>query len=169
MILTVLEGCRNWLPTWLGRAISSSLLGKDDRNRKQDNSESIKNLQLVILWYLLNSNTTRHSMAWTATNRSHSFFLFFEKKVFLRPVLLSLTTCSSHKIHTTSHSPSVSQQCPACTLEMQKPWKHGILPWWTYPDWYFTLLSQLQFPLGGTPGSVLPQWPPPSLLQLCSQ
>ena len=122
-------GGRNWLPTWPGREVSCSYTGKDDRNRNQDDSESIKNMQLVILWFPLSSSTTGPSMAWTTPNGSHSFSLFFEKKVFLRCAVLSLTTCSFHKFHTTSHSPGVPHHHPMCKLEMQKSWKHKALSW----------------------------------------
>lgn len=102
-------------------------------------------------------------MAWTAPTGSHSFSLFFEKKVFLRPVILSLTTCSFHEFQTTSHSPDVPCHHPTCKLEMQKSQKHMALPWRMHPAWYFTLVSQLHFSLHGTPGPVLPQWSSPSL------
>lgn len=102
-------------------------------------------------------------MAWATPTGSHSFSLFFEKKVFLRPGILSLTTCSFHEFQMTSHSPDVPCHHPMCKLEMQKSQKRTALPWRMHPAWYFTLVSQLHFSLHGTPGPVLPQWSSPSL------
>lgn len=68
-------GSSNWLPTCLGSKISCSHLGKDDRKRNQDDSESIKNMQLLIVWFPLSSSTTGPSM----NGLSHTYwepFLF---------------------------------------------------------------------------------------------
>ena len=70
--------------------------------------------------------------------------------------VLGLTTCSFHKLHTTSQVSGVSRHRPVCKLEMQKSWKHRALPGQMHPASYFILISQLHFPLCGTPGSELP-------------